>query len=185
MGRRSLMPQGERGKPWSGCSARCSASSGCCFSGPSRSLVLKQRGDGAQALRHRLPKSTAKERHDHTGRSARAGFDGQLEARRGPTLLGDELGPLAEPERSEADVPSRALVRLILDHGGGSLHATTSPPANNARGRAYTYRARRCLAHLKQIQVPPAWLRHFDGRALITGGRLSGGYANLWANGNP
>src|ERR671923_1439768 len=100
----------------------------------SRSLLLEQRGDGAQALRHRPSKPTAKERHDHADRSAGAGVDGQPKARRGPPLLGDELRPLVEPERSEAHVPCRAPVRLILDDCGGSPPATASLPTPRAGG---------------------------------------------------
>jgi hypothetical protein len=42
-----------------------------------------------------------------------------------------------------------------FDDGGGSLHATTSLPTHDAGGGTDTYRPRGCLAHLKQIGVPP------------------------------
>jgi hypothetical protein len=125
------------------------------FDGRSRSLLLKERGDAPNALRHRLPKPRAKERHDHAHRSMGACVDGQPEARCGATVLGDELGPLVEPERPEAHVPCCAPIRLIIDDGGGSLHATASLPTHDAGGGPYTYRPRRCLAHLKQGRVPP------------------------------
>src|SRR5919199_4233308 len=117
-------------------------------------LVLEQRGDGAETLRHRLSKARAKQRQDDANGPVGGGVDAQPKARRGPAALGDELRLLVEAERPEAHVPRRDPMGLIRVERCGSLDDPTSLSAHHTSGGADTDRAGGCLAHLHQIGIP-------------------------------
>jgi hypothetical protein len=118
-------------------------------------LMLHQRGDGLQALRHRSPKTSAKQGQDQRGRSFGAGVDGQPQSCRRPPLLWYELGALVKPEGAEAHFPGRMARRLVPENRCDSMYATAALSTHDAGCRARTYRLRRRLAHLQQIGIPP------------------------------